>query len=170
MPGVPMPTPRMRRLVASAKADREVGDHREVVAADEGDLLAGEDVAVEVDDAAGELAVGGQVEGDRDGRVLRDADEGRGLAHVGAGAGAELADEAFVDQLGDEVGDRDPGQRRLAGEVGTASRTVVDELLEDQRAVVPAGVGRAYLADGSAAGGAARSGLIDLGHIVNKAY
>jgi hypothetical protein len=36
--------------------------------------------------------------------------------------------------------------------------------------VVPPGVGGSYLADWPAAGGAARTGLVDLGHIVNKAY
>ena len=51
-----------------------------------------------------------------------DVDERGGLAGTGVLALAELDHEPLADQLGDEVGDRDPGEAGLAGDVGPALR------------------------------------------------
>ena len=49
-------------------------------------------------------------------------------------------DQAVGDELPDELGDRHPGESGGAGEVGAAGRTVGEERLEQQRAVVATGV------------------------------
>ena len=44
------------------------------------------------------------------------------------------------EHLADQVGHRDPGQAAGPGQVGPARRALAEELLEQQRAVVAAGV------------------------------
>ena len=68
------------------------------------------------------------------------SDQGRRLADPAPGRGSELFDQPFGDQLADEVGDRHPGQSGRPGQVGPARGTVAEELLEQQGAVVTAGV------------------------------
>ena len=54
-----------------------------------------------------------------------------------------------ADQLADQVGDGHPGQAGAAGEVGAAGRSVPEQLLEQQGAVVAAGVLLQQLAAGA---------------------
>ena len=118
--------------------DVTVGDH--------GHFAAGDDVAVEGEDCADEDVAAREV--DADDAVARaiEVDEDRGLAGTGCLAHAHLGDEAVGDELGDEVGDRDAGEPGLAGEVGAAHRTLVEQRLQQQRAVVAAGVLGQHLA------------------------
>ena len=62
---------------------------------------------------------------------------------------AELGHEALGEHLPDQVGHRDPGQAARARQVGAARRALAEELLEQQRAVVAAGVLLEQLAPGA---------------------
>ena len=57
-------------------------------------------------------------------------------------------EQPLGDQVADQVGDRHPGQPAGAGQVGPAGRAVAEQLLEQQRPVVAAGVLRKQLAAG----------------------
>ena len=81
-----------------------------------------------------------QVDADDAVPVAVEVDEDRGLAGTGRLAHALLDDESVGDELGDEVGDRDAGEAGLAGEVGAAHRALVEERLQQERAVVAASV------------------------------
>ena len=59
-----------------------------------------------------------------------------GLPGPGRFADALLDDEAVGDQFGDQIRDRDAGQSGLARKVGPAHGTLVEERLQQQRAVV----------------------------------
>ncbi len=112
-------------------------------------LGAGDHLAGEVDDRTEDAVVGGEVEGDDVGRVGRDADQGRRLADPALDRGAELLDQALGHHLADQVGDRHPGQPGGPGQVGPARRTVAEQRLQQQRAVVPTGILLQQLAAGS---------------------
>ena len=113
--------------------------------AGEVDLDPVQDVAVEVEDRAAEDRVVAEVDADDLVAGAVDVEESRGLAGAGALAGADLDDEVVDDELGDEVGDGDPGEPGLAGEIGAAPGTEAVEGLKDERAVVRPGVLRKHL-------------------------
>ena len=119
----------------------EFDDRRDdVVRGGEGDLATDDDVAVEREHRADEGVAARQVDADDAVTVAVEVDEDRGLAGAGRLADALLDDEAVGDELGDEVGDRHPGEPGLTGEIGAAHRALVEERLQHQRAVVAAGV------------------------------
>ena len=88
------------------------------------DLGAGEDVAVEVEHRAAEDVVSERSTPMMRNAVAVDVEQGGGLARAGVLALAELDHEAVADELGDEVGDRHPGEAGLAGEIGPALRAL----------------------------------------------
>ena len=72
-----------------------------------------------------------------------------GLPTRRLGGRAELGHEALGEHLPHQVGHRDPGQAARAGQVGAARGALAEELLEQQRAVVAAGVLLEQLAPGT---------------------
>jgi hypothetical protein len=112
-------------------------------------LVARLDGAGEVDHGAGHPVRLRQVEADHVVGVRRQADERRGLADPAPCRGSELGDEAVGEHLADQVRHGHPGQPARAGEVGTAGRTLAEEVLEEQRAVVAARVLLEELAGGT---------------------
>ena len=96
-----------------------------VIAVPAGDrqLHGAADLAAEIDEGTGEMLFA-EVEPDDEPGVLVDFEEDRGLAAAGRAA-ADLADDAFVEQPGDDVRDGGPGEARLAGDVGAADRPEV---------------------------------------------
>ena len=140
-----------RGLGAREEPADEVGHERHgrlAGGAVEGDLGAGHDAAVEVDDGAEEALVLGEVDAHDVERGAVDVDERGGLAGAGVLALAELDDEALGDEAGHEVGDRDPGQAGLAGDIRPALRARRVERLQHERAVVAARVLGQHLAGG----------------------
>ncbi len=133
------------------EAAHEVGDERHgrlAGGAVEGDLGAGDDAAVEVDDGAEEALVLREVDAHDVERGTVDVDERGRLARPGVLALAELDDESLGDEAGDEVGDGDPGEAGLAGDIRPALRARRVERLQDERAVVAARVLGQHLAGG----------------------
>ena len=80
----------------------------------------------------------GEVDADDLERATVDVDERGGLARPGVFALAEFDHERLADQFGDEVGDRDPGEAGLAGDVGPALRPRRVQGLQHEGAVVAA--------------------------------
>ncbi len=107
---------------------------------------AGDDVSVESQHGADERVAARQIEADDPVPVPVEIDEHGGLPGAGCLADAPLDDEAVGDQVGDEVRDRDPGEAGLAGEIRPRHRTLVEERLEHERAVVTASVLGKHLA------------------------
>ena len=62
---------------------------------------------------------------------------------------AELGQQAVLEQAADQVGDGDPAQAGVAGEVGPGGRAVGEQALQHQRQVVPLGVLGQQFADGA---------------------
>src|SRR5690606_1118961 len=88
--------------------------------AGERDLSALDDGPVEVEEGAAEQRVVAQVDSDDlEGRPI-DVEEGGRFAGAGLVALAGLDDEAFGDELADEIGDGDSGEARAARDVGAA--------------------------------------------------
>ena len=145
-----------RGLGAREEPADEVGHERHgrvAGGAVEGDLGTRHDAAVEVDDRAEEALVLGEVDAhDVEGGAV-DVDDRGGLAGAGVLALAELDHEALGDEAGHEVGDRDPGQAGLAGDIRPALRTRGVERLEHERAVVAARMLGQHLAGGSEGAG-----------------
>ena len=79
----------------------------------------------------------------------RVAQRGGWLAHLALAADAELLDEPLGQQIGDQTGHRDARQAGAAGDVGTRGVADVEEVREDQRAVVRTGVLGENLAGGA---------------------
>ncbi len=77
-----------------------------------------EHVAVEAQHRAGEGVGSGEVETDDLVTEPVDVDEDGRLARADGLAHAHLDDDPIGDELGDQVGDGDPGEPRLPGEVG----------------------------------------------------
>jgi hypothetical protein len=112
-------------------------------------LDAGDHLAGEVDDRAEDAVVGGEVEGDDVGRVGRDADQGRRLADTALDRCTELLDQSLGHHLAHQVRHRHAGQPGGPGQVRPARRTIAEQRLQQQRAVVPTGILLQQLAAGS---------------------
>ena len=140
-PGVPTPMPRTGAC-DSATSSRASSTTVATTSSAAGRATSrrDDDVAVEGQHGADEGVAAGEVDADDAVAVAVEVDEDRGLAGTGCLAHALLDDEAVGDELGDEVGDRDPGQAGLAGEIRAAHRALVEERLQHERAVVAAGV------------------------------
>ena len=104
------------------------------------------DLAAEVQQRPGQVVLPGEVDADHVRGVSREVDQRGRLPHPGVGRRAELLDQAVDDEGSDQVGDRDPGQAGRAREVGAACGPTVEQLLEQQRAVVATRVLLAELA------------------------
>ena len=81
--------------------------------------------------------------------VGQQADQRRRLADPSLGRRAELGHQAVLEEAADQVGDGDPAQAGVAGEVGPGGGAVREEALQHQRQVVPLGVLGQQLADGA---------------------
>ena len=65
-----------------------------------------------------------------------EVDEDRGLSRPRHLAHPAFGHVAVVDELGDQIGDRHPGQTRLTGKVRATHGTLVEEGLQHERAIV----------------------------------
>ena len=142
----------------------EVGDERRRRLAGrivEGDLGAGDDVAIEADDGADEPLVLGEVDAHDVEGVAVDVDERRGLARSGRRPLTELDDEALGEEAGHEVGDRDLGEPGLARDIRPALRALGVERLQHECPVVAARMLGQHLAGGAERAGAGEDRSVD---------
>lgn len=109
-------------------------------------LGAREDAVVEIVHGAAHDTRVGQVDGDDVEGAAVDIEERRGLSRAHALALSPVDDEALGHELGDELGDGDACEARLAGDVGAAERTGAVEGLQHERPVVRARVFGEHLA------------------------
>ena len=104
------------------------------------DVVTRDDLAVEREHGAEEPVTARKVDTDDAMTLAVEVDEDRGLAGAGRFAHAALRDVAVVDELGDEIRDRDAREPRLAGEIRPRHGTLVEEGLQHERSVVRPGV------------------------------
>ena len=94
------------------------------------------DLAAEIDEGTGEMLFA-EVEPDDEPGVLVDLEQDRGLA-AARRAAADLADDAVVEEPGDDVRDGRAGEAGLAGDVRPADRAEVVHGPHDEPLVVHA--------------------------------
>ena len=100
----------------------------------------GLDLTEQVDHGPGHPVVGRKVEGHDVGGVGQQADQRRRLADLDLGRRAQLAQQAVGDEPAHQVRHGHPGQAGGPGEVGPRSGAFREELLEDERTMMAAGI------------------------------
>ena len=143
-PGLPTPMPSSGQRRFDELTDQAVHERHRVVAAAPLERLATAvlDDAAEVQQRTGDHTVCGQVDGDHLARALGHLHQHQQALPTRPGAAGPLwlGEQPLGDQVADDVGDGHAGQPAGPREVGTAGRSVAEEQLEQQRAVVTAGV------------------------------
>src|SRR4029079_1494077 len=108
------------------------------VAAVDGQIDGPADLAPEVDEGTGEVLLA-KVQPDDQARVVVDLEQDRRLPTARRTA-PDLTDDALVEEGGDDVRDRRPGQAGEAGDLGATDRPEVVQRADDEPLVVDAGL------------------------------